>query len=74
MEWRKILGVYEAGLGQKLNLRKTSIFFSRNTTLERKEEEAKAICQIPLSPGLPKDRLIWMGTKKADFTLEVLII
>jgi hypothetical protein len=41
VEWRrllKILGVYEAGSGQKLNLSKISIFFSRNTTMERKQE------------------------------------
>jgi hypothetical protein len=41
VEWRgllKILGVYEAGSGQKLNLSKTSIFFSRNTPMERKQE------------------------------------
>jgi hypothetical protein len=41
MEWRrllKILEVYEAGSGHKINLQKTSIFFSRNTSLERKQE------------------------------------
>jgi hypothetical protein len=41
VEWRrliKILASYEAGSGQKLNLNKTSIFFSRNTSLERKQE------------------------------------
>jgi hypothetical protein len=42
VEWRrllKILGIYETGSGQKLNLSKTSIFFfSRNTPLERKQE------------------------------------
>jgi len=41
MEWRrliKILGTYEEGSGQKLNLNKTSIFFSRNTSFERKQE------------------------------------
>jgi hypothetical protein len=32
------LGVYEAGSGQKLNLQKTSLFFSRNTTTARKQE------------------------------------
>lgn len=34
----KILGVYEAGSGQKLNLQKTSNFFCRNTSVERKQE------------------------------------
>jgi len=34
------------------------------------EDEAKAISQIPLSPGLPKDRLIWMGTKNEEFTVR----
>jgi hypothetical protein len=41
VEWRrllKILEIYKAGSGQKLNLSKTSIFFSRNTPLERKHE------------------------------------
>jgi hypothetical protein len=33
-----ILGIYEAGSWQKLNLSKTSIFFSRNTPLEHKQE------------------------------------
>jgi hypothetical protein len=35
VEWRqlmKILEVYEAGSGQKLNLQKASIFFSRNAS------------------------------------------
>jgi hypothetical protein len=35
VEWRRlmrILGVYEVGSGPKLNLQKTSILFSRNTT------------------------------------------
>jgi hypothetical protein len=34
----RILEVYEAGSGQKLNLNKTHIFFSRNTSMERKHE------------------------------------
>jgi hypothetical protein len=34
------------------------------------EDEAKAICKIPLSSGLSKDRLIWMGTKNGDFTVR----
>lgn len=41
VEWRrlmKILGIYEAGSGQKLNLQKTSIVFSRNTSAEKKAE------------------------------------
>jgi len=41
VEWRRllrILGIYEAGSGQKLNLNKTSIFFSRNTSVERRQE------------------------------------
>jgi hypothetical protein len=41
VEWHRvlrILGVYEAGIGQKLNLQKTSLFFSRNTTMERRVE------------------------------------
>ncbi|XP_062170581.1 secreted RxLR effector protein 78-like [Alnus glutinosa] len=36
--WRrlmKILGTYENASGQKLNVNKTSVFFSRNTSLER---------------------------------------
>jgi hypothetical protein len=41
VEWRrlmKILEVYEAGSRQKLNLNKISIFISRNTNNERKQE------------------------------------
>lgn len=41
VEWRrimKILGIYENGSGKKLNLLKTSLFFSRNTTQEKKQE------------------------------------
>jgi hypothetical protein len=41
VEWRRIiriLGIYEKGSGQKLNLAKTSIFFSRNTSQGRRQE------------------------------------
>lgn len=41
VEWRRIiriLGIYEKGSGQKLNLAKTSIFFSRNTSQARRQE------------------------------------
>jgi hypothetical protein len=41
VEWRhlfRILGTYEAGSGQKLNIQKTAIFFSRNTSAEKREE------------------------------------
>lgn len=41
MEWRRltrILDKYEAALGQKLNKDKTSLFFSRNTSIEKREE------------------------------------
>jgi hypothetical protein len=41
VEWRrltKILDKYEAASGQKLNKEKTSIFFSRNTSVEKREE------------------------------------
>jgi len=41
VEWRrlfKILGIYEAGSGQKINIQKTTIFFSRNTSAEKREE------------------------------------
>lgn len=34
----RILGVIESGSGQKLNLQKTSILFSRNTTNVRKQK------------------------------------
>lgn len=34
----KIIGTYEQASGQKLNLQKTSVFFSRNTSLERRQE------------------------------------
>jgi hypothetical protein len=41
VEWRhlmKIISTYEAGSGQKVNLQKTSAFFSRNTSLDRRQE------------------------------------
>jgi hypothetical protein len=34
------------------------------------ENEAMAICQIPLSPGFPKDRMVWMGIKNGEFTVK----
>lgn len=33
-------------------------------------EEANAITNIPLSPLLPKDRLIWRCTKKGEFSVR----
>jgi hypothetical protein len=41
VEWRrllKLINVYEVGSGQKVNLNKTSIFFSRNTKFSRRQE------------------------------------
>jgi hypothetical protein len=41
VEWMRLIrisGVYEAGSGQKLNLDKTSVFFSRNTSQEKRQE------------------------------------
>jgi hypothetical protein len=41
LEWRrlvKILELYEVASGQKLNKDKTSIFFSRNTSMEKRAE------------------------------------
>jgi hypothetical protein len=38
VEWQRvmrILGIYEKVSGQQINLQKTSLFFSRNTNLER---------------------------------------
>ncbi len=32
------MGIYEASSGQKLNMQKTSVFVSRNTSLERRQE------------------------------------
>lgn len=34
------------------------------------EEEAKVIANIPLSPLLPEDRLIWRGTASGNFTVQ----
>jgi hypothetical protein len=38
--WRimRVLGVYEAGSGQKINFQKTAVFFSRNTCPSRRQE------------------------------------
>jgi hypothetical protein len=33
------------------------------------EDEAHVIANIPLSPLLPKDRLIWHGTSNGVFTV-----
>jgi hypothetical protein len=44
VEWRRILrilGTYEARSGQKVNLMKTSVYFSRNTSKERRDEILK---------------------------------
>jgi hypothetical protein len=41
VEWRRLLNiisVYEEGSGQKVNLNKTSVFFSRNTKPSRRQE------------------------------------
>jgi hypothetical protein len=61
VEWRRlirILEVYEAGSGKKLNMNKTSIFFSRNTSQERKHEilmlfELSKVHRIDTYLGLP---------------------
>jgi hypothetical protein len=45
VEWRrlmKILGIYEKASGQKLNFHKTSVFFSRNTSTDRRQEILRA--------------------------------
>jgi hypothetical protein len=34
------------------------------------EEEAKVIINIPLSPVLPRDRLLWRGTQNGEFTVR----
>ena len=41
VEWRRLMRIledYEAASGQKLNEDKTSIFFSRNTSMEKRDE------------------------------------
>jgi hypothetical protein len=61
VEWRRltrILDKYEAASGQKLNQDKTSIFFSRNTNREKREEIVrlsglKAIDRFEKYLGLP---------------------
>jgi len=75
VEWRrliKILGVYEAGLGQKLNLQKTSLFFSRNTTTARKLE---IIRLLRISKTSRIDNylgvLAWIGKKKSQAFKEI---
>jgi hypothetical protein len=29
-----------------------------------------AICQIPLSPGFSKDRMVWIGIKNGEFIVR----
>jgi hypothetical protein len=41
VEWRRIihiLSVYEADSGQQINMQKNSIFFSRNTSYDKRQE------------------------------------
>jgi ADP-heptose:LPS heptosyltransferase len=41
VEWQRVLGIletYEEGSGHKLNFQKTIIFFSRNTSVEKRQE------------------------------------
>jgi hypothetical protein len=41
VEWRRLLNIldtYERRFGQKINLNKTTVFFSRNTCLSRRHE------------------------------------
>jgi len=60
-EWRRvqeILADYELASGQKINREKTSIFFSKNTTSEAKEEilsvaEADHVQHFERYLGLP---------------------
>ena len=64
----KILKVYERESGQKLNREKTSLFFSKNTITEVKEEvkdmfETQIIHQHEQYLGLPP--LVGKGKKKA---------
>ena len=64
----KILEVYEKESGQKLNREKTSLFFSKNTSVEVKEEVkdmfgAQVIHQHERYLGLPT--LVGRGKKKA---------
>ena len=64
----KILEIYERESGQKLNREKTSLFFSKNTSEEVKEEvrdmfRARIIHQHERYLGLPP--LVGRGKKKA---------
>ena len=64
----KILEIYEKESGQKLNREKTSLFFSKNTSVEVKEEvkdmfRAQVIHQHECYLGLPT--LVGRGKKKA---------
>ena len=61
----KILEVYERESGQKLNREKTSLFFSKNTSVEVKEEvkdmfRAQIIHQHEYYLGLP----LWWGKER----------
>jgi ribosome-associated protein YbcJ (S4-like RNA binding protein) len=75
VEWRrliKILGVYEAGSGQKLNLQKTPLFFNRNTSIARKQE----IVQLSrISEASRLDTylgvLAWIGKNKGQAFKEI---
>ena len=36
--------------------------------------EARTILNIPLCHSLPKDQIIWVGNRKGEFSVQVLII
>ena len=62
VEWRrltKILDKYEEASGQKLNKEKTSLFFSHNTSGEKREEISRLSCLQATQPH-KNTRNIWV--------------
>jgi len=73
MEWMrvmKILEIYEAGSGQKINLQKTSIFFSQNTSWEKKTGNSILIWVIWSYPHWLLFRATFLGWQVKDPSLQ----
>ena len=61
----KILEVYENELGQKLNREKTSLFFSKNTSVEVKEEVKDMFrAQASISMNVTWACPLWWGKER----------
>ena len=66
----KILEVYEKELGQKLNREKTSLFFSKNTSVEVKEEVKDMFrAQASISMNVTWACPLWWGKERRKLSI-----